>query len=133
MANQLYPTGDVAIKTGDIDLNSDTIRIALLGAGYTFDEAHEFFDDVTDVLGTPMALTGNTVLADGFFDANDVTYLDVGPSDTVEYVVLYKWTGTAGTSRLIAFMDTNDDTTDIERDGDGGPIYIKWPTGGIFN
>jgi hypothetical protein len=132
MSNAIPPATAVAIL--DEFITGKTFRVVCLGAGYTYSSAHEFADDLTDELGTPQSLTGVTILSTAWFDADDVTYPGVNPGDTINYVVIYDWTsGVPGTSRVVAFMDTNDDTTLIDRDGDGGNTYIKWPTGGIFN
>lgn len=64
-------------------------------------------DNVDDVdgtrVGTDQTLTGNTVVA-GVADANDVTHTAV-TGNSVEAVAIYKDTGTASTSRMVAFLD----------------------------
>lgn len=54
------------------------------------------------VVGTPGALSSKTV-TQGVFDAADQTFTNVTGS-TVQAIAIYKDTGTAGTSRMIAFI-----------------------------
>lgn len=123
MANQLYEKGRSAFLRGEIDWESDTIKVALLDGTYTRDASDEFASDLTGVLATA-TLAGCTVLDDGIADADDAVVSGVLLGDTVERVVFYKDTGSAGTSPLIYYADENDDTTPISRDGDGGAITL---------
>lgn len=127
MANVLYPSAKSAFLKGDIDMENDTISVAILSASYTYDSTDEFLDDVTGILGTPQDLTGTTVLPGGVFDADDVSYPGVSLGQTGRYVILYKNTGTPSNSPLIGFFDTFDNGSPITRPGDGGSIPILWP------
>jgi hypothetical protein len=49
---------------------------------------------------------------------------------TVEALVIYIDTGTAGTSRLIGFIDTG--VTNLPVTPNGGDISITWNASGIF-
>jgi hypothetical protein len=49
MFSFLYNEGKLGLLNGNIDLLADTIKVALLGSGYSADkDAHEFLDDVTN-------------------------------------------------------------------------------------
>jgi hypothetical protein len=66
--------------------------------------AGDNLDDVDGTrVGTDQTLTGNTVTA-GVADANDATHTAV-TGNSVEAVAIYKDTGTASTSRMVAFLD----------------------------
>jgi hypothetical protein len=60
------------------------------------------------------------------FDADDATWTT--SSITARGAILYKSTGTAGTSPLIAYIDF---TTDKTSDGDN--FIIQWAAEGILN
>lgn len=128
MSNTLYPAALDAFANGDIDWNdgSTTFKVYLLDDSYTYNAAHDFFNDVTGVLGTPQTLTGRTILTGGICDADDVSYPGVEIGETVSAVLIAIDTGTAGTSRLIYFADTNNDTTPIARAGNGADIPLVW-------
>lgn len=113
-----YPLGLAACLTGDIDLNTDTIKCAIVGSGFAFNAAHQFWSDVSaqEVTGTGYTaggatVTGLAVTVSGdiiTIDCDDVTW--TASTITGRGVVFYKATGTAGTSRLIAAQLGSTDT-----------------------
>lgn len=127
MANALYTTAKEAILSGDIDLLVDTIKVALVDNTYAQNLAtDDFYDDISAyVVGTPQTLSSKVVTG-GAFDAADITYTAVTSGDTCEAVVIYKDTGTAGTSALIAYIDT---ITGFPLATNGGDITIQWDSG----
>jgi len=77
-------------------------------------------------LGSKTAvLSGNTLT----MDAADTT-LSAVTGDQAEQVVLYKHTGTEGTSPLIVFFDTFGSGMPVTPNG--GDIQIQWNASGIF-
>ena len=106
MANVMYKSAKEAFLSGDIDLTSDDIYVALIVTNdVSFDADDEFLDDVnTGIVGTPVQLSGITV-TDGVFDSTDPTWDDV-TGDQAEAIIMYKWTGSAESSRLIMWYDT---------------------------
>jgi hypothetical protein len=107
MANALYDLGRNAFLNAGINYTTDTIKMALVSNGYTPDLAnHEFYSDVSsNVIGTPQALTNKTSVA-GVAGCDNVDFGTVSSGSTVQYILLYKDTGGAGTSKLIALYDT---------------------------
>lgn len=126
MSNTFYPKGISRFLTADIDVTADTIKVVAVDSTYTYSSTDEFYTDLTGVLGTATALSGKSVADDGIFDASTTSYPGVGIGETVVAWILYKDTGVAGTSPLIAFTDTNDDGTSVSRAGDGSNIPIVW-------
>lgn len=122
---QLSGTGIVAWGTGS---GGDTIKAVLVDAAdYTVNLAtHQFLSDITAVgrVATSAALASKTVTA-GVADAADVTFTAV-VGDPSEAVVLYKDTGTATTSPLIAYIDT---ATGLPVTPNGGDIVVVWDNG----
>lgn len=139
MANALYPKykekilnpGTLGSTSGDaVDLVDDTIKIALVDTGtYTYSTAHEFYSSVSaSVVGTPQSLASKTVTS-GSFDAADVTFSSVS-GNSVEALVIYKDTGTAGTSSLIAYIDVA--ASGLPVTPNGGNITVTFNASGIF-
>lgn len=126
MSNTLYDLGRQAFLDGDIDWTADTIKAALVDTGvYTFSQSHQYYSSVSSaVVGTPATLASKTSTS-GVADAADVTYSAVSGS-TVEALVLYKDTGNAATSPLIAYIDT---ATGLPVTPNGGDISIAWDSG----
>lgn len=71
------------------------------------------------------ASLANKANADGICDADDVTFTSVS-GDECEALVIYKHTGTDGTSQLIAYIDS---ATGLAVTPNGGNITITWDSG----
>ena len=110
-----HVTGSASGST--IDLDTDTIKLILLTASYTPDQAnHDFRDD----LGANEATGGTGYPAGGFtlasktlaatsltlnFDAADISQAIVGGPFAFRYGVYYKVVGTAATDPLVGYVD----------------------------
>ena len=93
MANAIYPKAKESFLKGEIDLVDDTIKVALVDTGtYTYNVAHDFYNDLSGVLGTPVALASKTVTS-GVFDAADATFSTPTAGTSIEALVIYKDTG----------------------------------------
>ena len=127
MANSLYAKGKEKFLSGAINLITDTIKVSLVKNTYPQNlTTDDFYDDISAyVIGTPQTLAAKSV-ALGVFDAGDVTYTAVTAGDTLEGVVIYKDTGVAGTSPLLAYIDT---ITGFPLATNGGDITIQWDNG----
>jgi hypothetical protein len=131
MANAIYPKYKEAIlqSAANSNMSSGTVKVALIDTGtYTYSAAHEFYSSVTGVVGTPQTI-GTKTFINGIFDGDNVTFTAVTGS-SVEALIIYIDTGTAGTSRLIAFIDTS--VTGLPVTPNGGDIGITWNASGIF-
>jgi hypothetical protein len=138
MADVIYNSFKRDIMNGGIDLDTDTIKVALVTSTYTPDQdAHDNFDDVTnEVTGTGYTAGGATLASvtvtadntdnEGVFDAADVTW--ASSTITARGAVIYKSTGTASTSKLIAYIDFGSD-----KSSSSGNFTIQWNAEGILN
>ena len=125
MANTLYDKGRQKFLEGGIAYLTDTIKVALVDTGvYTFSQTHEFLSDLSGVVGTAQTL-GTKTSTSGVADAADSTFTAVTGA-TVEALVIYKDTGVAGTSPLIAYIDT---ATGLPATPNSGNIGITWDSG----
>lgn len=111
----------------NINFESDTLKFALLANTYTPNiDTDEFFDDVsTHELATlggytagGVTVAGKTVSQDstndeGVFDCTNPTWTADGTGFTARFAVLYKSTGDATTSPLIAYWDFGTDQTPV--------------------
>ena len=124
MASGAYSKGIEQFLAGSLDWDADTIKVMAVKTGYTLNkETHEFLDDVSasrytgttdQTLGskTNTIDTGNNRVELG---GGAVTFssLAISGSDDVIGFIIYKDTGVASTSPLIAF----DDPTDVTPNG----------------
>ncbi len=114
--------------TIDLDWINDNVKAVLVDTGaYAVDLAnHEFLSDIA--AGARISTSGNLgtkSAAAGVADAADVTFTAVSGA-TVEAIVLYKDTGVAGTSPLIAYIDT---ATGLPLTPNGGDVTVQWDNG----
>jgi hypothetical protein len=145
MASLTFNAFKKNIMNGTIDLDSDTIKVALVTSSYTPDQdGDEFFDNAGDghsaiddeVSGTGytqggVALANKAVTQDntdneGVFDADDVEWTTA--TITARAAVIYKDTGTDTTSPLIRYHDFGSDQSTT-----GTTFKITWAAEGILN
>jgi hypothetical protein len=126
MANALYGKGREKFLTGDIAWDTDNIKVSLVDTGtYTVViDTHEFYSDLSGVVANSGNLASKTV-ALGVADAADVTFSSVTGS-SAEALVIWKDTGVAATSPLIAYIDT---ATNLPVTPNGGDITVAWDSG----
>lgn len=126
MANALYDKGREKFLTGAINASADTLKCALIKDTYAPTlGSDEFLSTLSShVVGTPQTLTSKTVTG-GVLDAADVTFSAV-PTAAVKYCAIYKDTGSAATSPLIALFDT---AAGLPVSTNGGDIIIAWDNG----
>jgi hypothetical protein len=127
MASGLYSKGKEGLLDGSINLETDTIKAALVDTGtYAVNlSTHQYLSDVSGIVGTDQTLASKT-FTNGTFDAADSTWTSV-TGNSVEAIVLYKSTGNAATSRLIGYWDGLSVTPN------GGNIIAQWNASGLFS
>ena len=122
------------------DNSTTTVKIALATATYTpAVDTHDFFDDITnEVTGTNYTAGGNacgnksvSAPSSGVVtvDADDpATWSESGTGfSDARYAVLYKDTGTASTSPVIAYYDLTTDQGNTT-----GDLTLSFDAAGIF-
>ncbi len=132
MANAIYPKFKQSLLSGDTNstISTGTVKVALVDTGtYTYSSTHQFFSDLSGVVGTPQTI-GSKTETNGVFDGADVTFTAVTGA-SVEALVIYIDTGTPTTSRLVAYIDTS--VTGLPVTPNGGDITITWNASGIFS
>lgn len=138
MANLVYDSfkADIGSAIDWDDNGGTTIKVMLVTSTYVPLQAHNFKDDITnEVTGTGytaggIALPNRSVAVDagnhwGVYDGDDIVWTT--SSITARGAVIYKDTGVAGTSPLVAYIDFGSDKTSAS-----GDFTIQWSTDGIF-
>ncbi len=128
MANAVYGKGREKFLNGDIDWANDDIKAVLVDtAAYAVSiDSDEYLSSIP--AGDRIATSGNLASKTstlGVADAADITFSTV-TGDVSEAIVLYKDTGDAATSPLIAYVDT---ATGLPITPNGGDITIRWDSG----
>ncbi|SDP33236.1 hypothetical protein SAMN04487914_10889 [Arthrobacter sp. ok909] len=130
MASALYPLFKQSLlsQSPSVDLDTDTIKVALVNTStdYTYSSAHQYKSSVTSYSGTTDQTLGTVSITNGVFDAADSTFtaVAISGSKTVQALVVYKDTGSAATSPLIAYIDGFTAVTP-----NGGNITVTWDNG----
>jgi hypothetical protein len=128
MANALYPKWKEALLQASSDSAlTGTVKVALIDTGtYTYSATHQYYSDLSGVVGTPVAISSGKTYTNGVFDGDNITFTAVTGS-TAEAIVIYIDTGVPGTSRLVAYVDTG--YTGLPVTPNGGDISITWDSG----
>lgn len=130
MASALYPKFKEALLKAGANLETGDVRAVLLDTGvYTYSAAHEFYSDLSGVVGTESGLFGSKTFTNGVFDAANITFSSV-TGNTVEALALFLDTGNPATDRLIAYIDQA--SAGLPATPNGGDINISWNASGIF-
>lgn len=137
MASVVYNSFKRDIMNGSIDLDTDTIKVALVTSTYSPNiDTHDNFDDITNEVSGAGYTSGGATLSvtvsvdttddEGVFDATDVTWST--STITARGAVIYKSTGTPSTSKLVCYIDFGADKTST-----AGDFTIVWNSEGILN
>ena len=124
MSNQIYKQGIQGLISGGIDLDTDVIKIALVKSYTPNITTHRWLSDLTGaggVVAATSAAIGSVTVTDGVFDCADLSFIGVAAGAACQQLVFYKDTGVAGTSALIAVIDT---ATGLPVTPDGGNIAM---------
>ena len=122
MASVKYNLGRVEFAKGNIDWESDTIKMDKMPPTYTPDVAtDQYYSDVSSqVVGTTQTLANGVVTNNSTANAADCNGDDTAETNqtiTFDKVIVYKDTGTPATSVLISCHDVAEGTL-TPTDGD---------------
>jgi hypothetical protein len=116
---------------GSINALTDAIKVALVSsASYTPNLTTDQYLNIVPsgaIIAAGVALASKTGAA-GTLSANNVTWTAVSGS-AAAYLLIYKDSGTASTSPLIALIDT---ATGLPVTPNGGDITVAWSGGSVF-
>jgi hypothetical protein len=123
MSNSLYKEGKNAFLNGLIDMQNDTIKIALYSNAYSPNAADTYATNFPTPVGTPQTLGSKTVTGN-VFDAADPTFTAVASGTQVNGYIIYADNGV--TPYLIGWVDTG---TGLPFTTNGGNITITFSSG----
>lgn len=136
MANALYPKWKEALISGaaNASLNGSGttgVYVALVDTGtYTYSAAHEFYSQLSGVVGTDQEIGATKTFTNGVFDGADISHPSVTGATAEAYVIYVKNAGANSTWRLVAYIDTG--VTGLPVTPNGGAINTTWNASGIF-
>lgn len=145
MASIAYNQFKADLASGVYNLTSATVKVLLVGTGYTPDPDHQFVSDITggpnyELSGTNYVagfsgagrktLASTTVTKDNtndlaYYDAADLTWTAIN-AGTARYAALYSPNTTDANSKLLMIIQFPADF--VSNGGDG---VLQWNSGGI--
>lgn len=140
--SHVYTPAKAKLLSGDIDLNTDDIRVLMVMSNTTADTETdaEFVGSITtldECDGANYArvtLTGEAVAADlandrGEFDANDISWTNLGAGTRNNVaLVVFKFVTNDAASPLIAYIDSGG----FPFNGSGINVSVAWNAEGIL-
>lgn len=132
MANAVYPKAKEAALIGQLNLQG-TVKVALIDTGtYSYSADHEFFSQVSGVVGTPQIISLKSY-TNGVFGSFATVTFPLTTGTTAEALIVYLDSGTATTSRLVAYLDTGVTGLPITPNGNDIILSFEQSTGRIFS
>ena len=137
MANALYPKWKQSLMNADasVDLAQSSASLAPFCAlvntasGYTYSSSHQYYSDLSHIVGTDQQCTTPAV-TNGTFSCDNLTFASVTGSEVDALVIYRKNAGANTTWRLAMYMDTG--ATGLPVTPNGGNIVITWNGSGVF-
>lgn len=135
MANAIYPKWKEAIiqATANSALNGSGatgVYAVLIDTGtYTYNASHEFYSDLTGIVGSEVEIGATKSYTNGVFDGADVTFTAVTGNTSEAIVLFVKNAGANTTWRLYSYLDTS--VTGLPVTPNGLDIQIQWNASGI--
>jgi hypothetical protein len=124
--NQLYAKGREGFLDGTCDWDTHDIKFQF--TDHAVHHPDDDDDNLDDIVAAVIATSGNLAsktVTNGVADAADTTVATVS-GNPFESIDIYKDSGVAGTSRLIAYIDT---ATGLPCTPNGGDITVQWDAG----
>jgi len=132
MASAVYPPFLVTLLSGGANLSSLDVKAVLLDtATYTYNAAHNMYDDLSGVVATETGALGSKtlgVVAAGVFDAADGTVTSATGTSAEAVVYFVDRGGAASADNLLSFNELSSPVTP-----NGGNITIQHSASGILS
>lgn len=137
MANHIWRLWKQAVMKGvannSIDQNTSTDGpyCSLLDLGtYTYSATHDFYNDLSGVVGSDVRITNPTVVG-AVFDGDNLTFLAVSGNSVEALAISRRNSGANTTWPLVLFLDTG--VTGLPVTPNGGDITVTFNASGIFS
>ena len=134
MASGIYPRFFANLMNKVVDMEADTIKVALMATGHAFNSAHAVFGDVTanDIGSKVVYVAGGSALAgkavtQGTTTKWAATNHAYGPGETLSAYHIVLWNDLAGSDELICSIDLGGVQTCTN-----GTFTIEWNASGIL-
>ena len=129
MASFMYTAAKQMILDGNIDFNTDTIRVrAVADDDYTASQSHTAMSSVTKYTGSTDVAVDTPTITNGIFDATDdpdaFPSLAADGTKSIDALVVFKFVTDDAGSTPILYIDLAAAVTP-----NGGDVGITWDSG----
>lgn len=127
-ADTLYNNARALLLQAGLNWLTDVIRVVLIDTTrYTFDPTHQFVTDVSPgaIIFTSPPLSGKSITSDGAATAANLVVDSLTNANPVGALIIYKDTGTPGTSPLLAYIQNY---SNLPATLAGGTFTVLWPS-----
>lgn len=107
--SQFYPNARHLFATGQLSWLTGSYKVLLMASGYIPNFANQNLSDIpgASIIATSPAITGQAE-SSGYLTGNTISWGVINDVRTAGSLIFFKDTGVAGTSTLIAYVDTPD-------------------------
>jgi len=132
--NAIQDTGRAAFCQAGVNWNSDTIKAVIVDTTYTYSAAHQYLSDVTSGARIATTTLAGASSTSGILNATSpITWTSVTNANQLQGFYIYKDTGTASTSTLIAWIDGKINVTIAASSSSSTTITVDPLTAAIGN
>lgn len=131
MTKALFPSYRAALLDNGVDLISGNVKVCALSASYTYSSAHDFHNDLTNIIATSGNLASKTN-TNGVFDSADISLGSPAGGSTITQIVMFLDTGTSATSPLVYYYDEDSSAAALSIATDGTDKTIVVNASGWF-
>ncbi len=131
MTKAFAPSYKAAILDNGIDLISGNVKVCALSASYTYSSAHDFHNDLTNIIATSGNLASKTNTA-GVFDSADISLGSPAGGSTITQVWLWRDSGSSATSELVYYFNEDSSGSPLSIATDGTEKIITVNASGWF-
>lgn len=139
MAARVYPVAAQALVDGTLEWEGGTFKALLLAQGFVYSASHVYRSDISNtfVIDTSSAVDVPDVIGEGdarvYSARSPIKWAQIFDDRSAHHVVLFEDTGTAATSRLLVYWDSDSILgAPLEVDGEDYFLYAFTENGGYF-
>jgi hypothetical protein len=121
----VYPICKEALLAGDINFETDSIMVVLVGAPFVFLPDDAVIGDVDGVIDDPRPVAVLSI-ADGVVEVGDVTFPDIAGATHVTGLVAYHNNVLPADRILLCHIDRRADTVPIDVTPNGGDLTFSF-------
>jgi len=131
MTKALAASYRAALLDNGVDLITGNVKVCALSASYVYSTAHDFHNDLTNIIATSGNLASKTAVA-GVFDSADISCGSPAGGSTITQFWLWRDSGVSATSELVYYFNEDSAAAAISIATDGTDKTVVVNASGWF-